>query len=172
MFVAVKKPVNFTLPVVLAEWLDAEAAKERLKYHQKWMLPTAALLMLLEASPERRRHYMREALHADVGDGAFDELMQRVQSGSLHEWLGGSADLTRFRAIAAQSGRDLQAVLDAAADAWAKLHRPSIAGTLIPTGPVEADKLSRKAAGIVKRRGPDKPPEKKEGGVSEGDECS
>ncbi len=54
-----------------------------------------------------------------------------IDAASLPE--SSSPDVSRFEAIAALTGQDLQAVLDAAADAWAKLqHRPDVAGQISP----------------------------------------
>ncbi len=44
-------------------------------------------------------------------------------------------DLSRFEALAATAGQDLQAVLDAAAEAWAKMQaKGDVVGKIVPAG--------------------------------------
>ncbi len=81
MIMATKIATNLSLPTEVREEYLALAAELRSK--QKWLVATAAMLMFIEAPPEIRDHYMREAAGADVAGASFKNLIARAKSGQL-----------------------------------------------------------------------------------------
>jgi hypothetical protein len=80
MLVAEKKNVNFNLPPEIHA--QFERIVEGVGGKQKWVAISAAVLMLIEADAEVRRHYLQSVVAAEV-DNSFEELIERARSGDL-----------------------------------------------------------------------------------------
>lgn len=79
-FVAEKVGLNFNVPKALRDafYEVADPYGER----KKWSVCSAAILMLLEASPERRDFYIAAAHQADF-ESRLEDLIQQARAGDL-----------------------------------------------------------------------------------------
>lgn len=78
---AEKSAVNLSLPDSVMAEFDRIASS--LTPKQKWMVHTAAVLMLIESPESVQNHYIRAAASADIASGTFEILIERAKSGQL-----------------------------------------------------------------------------------------
>lgn len=98
MVVADKKAVNLTIPIpVIGEY---EAMASDLKRKEKWMVVTAAMLMLMEVPEPVRNYYINQAGSADLAGGSFQDLIDRAKTGELRA----EAEERSSRAIGGRPG--------------------------------------------------------------------
>lgn len=140
-----KKPsakiaVNLSMPIPAMNAFDDLAAPLPVK--GKWMLHTAALLLLLECSAAERESYLREIVGYETMGGDFAVLVEMAKAGQLREDLRRRREASRNitggqDAANAKAFADAQAIIQEAkkppappaAQPKKKLPKPPRAGT-------------------------------------------
>lgn len=108
VFGPMKKKVGFFLPVPLLKAMDL--ISERVSGKEKWLVVSAAILMLIEAPEDVQNQMIAAVKSEDVPNGSFDELVRKAQrrSGVKYEKVVGEASPPKAPSASGPAKRERQ----------------------------------------------------------------